>query len=98
MAEILDPWRLKLTAEIFACAEKKPLITAIKGATGESFSGGGIRACALAMSIGKKYFAACGGAYKSPATAAVYRREEKRYWKLITRLLPVFLLAGLTRI
>jgi 3-oxoacyl-(acyl-carrier-protein) synthase len=40
-------------AEIFAGSEKKPLITSLKGATGESFSGGGIRTCALALSMEK---------------------------------------------
>ena len=50
---ILDAVEAKAFAEIFDASEKKPLITALKGATGESFSGGGIRACALALSMGK---------------------------------------------
>ena len=52
-SEILDATEAQAYDEIFASAEKKPLITAIKGAIGESFSGGGIRACALAMSLEK---------------------------------------------
>ena len=50
---ILDAVEAKAFAEIFDASEKKPLITALKGATGESFSGGGIRACALALSMEK---------------------------------------------
>jgi 3-oxoacyl-[acyl-carrier-protein] synthase II len=51
--KILDSTEAEAYAEIFAASEKKPLITALKGATGESFSGGGIRACALALSMEK---------------------------------------------
>jgi 3-oxoacyl-(acyl-carrier-protein) synthase len=50
---ILDAVEAEAYAEIFSGAEKKPLITALKGATGDSFSGGGIRACALALSMEK---------------------------------------------
>jgi 3-oxoacyl-[acyl-carrier-protein] synthase II len=50
---ILDSVEAQAYSEIFDCAEKKPLITSFKGATGESFSGGGIRTCALALSIEK---------------------------------------------
>jgi 3-oxoacyl-[acyl-carrier-protein] synthase II len=49
--KILDAVEAEAYAEIFPGAETKPLITALKGATGESFSGGGIRACALALSM-----------------------------------------------
>jgi 3-oxoacyl-[acyl-carrier-protein] synthase II len=48
---ILDVVEVEAYDEIFAASEKKPFITALKGATGESFSGGGIRACALALSM-----------------------------------------------
>jgi len=50
---ILDAIEAEAYEEIFAGVGKKPFITSIKGATGESFSGGGIRACALALSLGK---------------------------------------------
>jgi 3-oxoacyl-[acyl-carrier-protein] synthase II len=50
---ILDAVEAEAYAEIFDSSEKKPLITALKGAVGESFSGGGIRACALALSMEK---------------------------------------------
>jgi len=51
--KILDAVEAEAYAEIFDVSEKKPLITALKGATGESFSGGGIRACALSVSMEK---------------------------------------------
>jgi len=52
-SKVLDAVEAQAYAEIFADSEKKPLITSLKGAIGESFSGGGIRACALALSFGK---------------------------------------------
>jgi minimal PKS chain-length factor (CLF/KS beta) len=48
---ILDAVEAEAYEEIFAGVGKKPFITSIKGAAGESFSGGGIRACALALSL-----------------------------------------------
>ena len=51
--KILDAVEAQAYAEIFDSSEKKPLITSLKGATGESFSGGGIRTCALALSMEK---------------------------------------------
>jgi len=52
-SKILDALEAQAYAEVFAGSENKPLITSIKGAIGESFSGGGIRACALALSLEK---------------------------------------------
>ncbi len=49
--KILDAVEAEAYAEIFYSS--KPFITSLKGATGESFSGGGIRACALALSMEK---------------------------------------------
>jgi 3-oxoacyl-[acyl-carrier-protein] synthase II len=49
---ILDDTESAAYSEIFA--EQQPFITSIKGALGESFSGGGIRACALALAMEKK--------------------------------------------
>lgn len=51
--KVLDAVEAEAYEEIFAGVGKKPFITSIKGATGESFSGGGIRACALALSLEK---------------------------------------------
>jgi 3-oxoacyl-[acyl-carrier-protein] synthase II len=48
---VLDAVEAEAYEEIFAGSEKKPFITSLKGAVGESFSGGGIRACALALSM-----------------------------------------------
>jgi 3-oxoacyl-(acyl-carrier-protein) synthase len=48
---ILDAVEAQAYAEIFNSSERKPLITSCKGALGESFSGGGIRVCALALSM-----------------------------------------------
>jgi 3-oxoacyl-[acyl-carrier-protein] synthase II len=48
---VLDALEAEAYEEIFAGSEKKPLITSLKGAVGESFSGGGIRASALALSM-----------------------------------------------
>jgi 3-oxoacyl-[acyl-carrier-protein] synthase II len=49
--KILDAVEADAYEEIFAGSEKKPFITSLKGAAGESFSGGGIRACSLALSM-----------------------------------------------
>ena len=52
---ILDAVEAAAYADIFADAKVKdgPAITSLKGALGESFSGGGMRACGLAMSLEK---------------------------------------------
>lgn len=50
---VLDQVEARAYGELFASCEQKPLVTSIKGAIGESFSGGGIRACALALSVEK---------------------------------------------
>jgi len=50
---ILDKIEAEAYAEMFADNQAKPFITSLKGAIGESFSGGGIRACALALSMEK---------------------------------------------
>lgn len=50
----LDAAEAQAYEKLFADARTKPAITAIKGALGESFSGGGMRACALALSIKEK--------------------------------------------
>jgi 3-oxoacyl-(acyl-carrier-protein) synthase len=48
---ILDRMEAGAYAAEFAANGLKPAITSLKGALGESFSGGGIRACALALSV-----------------------------------------------
>jgi 3-oxoacyl-[acyl-carrier-protein] synthase II len=51
--KVLDQVEALAYDELFASCKQKPLVTSIKGAIGESFSGGGIRACALALSVEK---------------------------------------------
>jgi 3-oxoacyl-[acyl-carrier-protein] synthase II len=48
---VLDQVEARAYNELFDACAQKPLVTSIKGAIGESFSGGGIRACALALSV-----------------------------------------------
>jgi 3-oxoacyl-[acyl-carrier-protein] synthase II len=47
---VLDATEAAAYNELFNGMAEKPFITALKGAIGESFSGGGMRACALALS------------------------------------------------
>jgi len=51
--KILDDVEALAYHELFSLCGSGPLVTSIKGAVGESFSGGGIRACALALSVKK---------------------------------------------
>jgi 3-oxoacyl-[acyl-carrier-protein] synthase II len=52
-SRILDQTEGAAYSEVFASCSQKPWVTSIKGAIGESFSGGGMRACAMALSIQK---------------------------------------------
>jgi len=52
-SRVLDATEAAAYDNVFAACGQKPWITSIKGAIGESFSGGGIRACALALSMEK---------------------------------------------
>ena len=47
----LDDLEAKALSHLFGAQEKGPWISSIKGAVGESFSSGGIRAAAMALSI-----------------------------------------------
>ncbi len=51
--KVLDAVEAEAYAGIFMDLGKQPSITSLKGAIGESFSSGGIRACALALSMEK---------------------------------------------
>ncbi len=51
--KFLDKTEAEAYKEIFNSSDAKPFITSMKGALGESFSGGGIRSCALALSMEK---------------------------------------------
>ncbi|MGB5217462.1 MAG: beta-ketoacyl synthase N-terminal-like domain-containing protein [Smithella sp.] len=72
---ILDDTEAEAYSEIFA--DKKPLITSIKGALGESFSGGGIRACALALAMEKKSLPPTTGLTSPLRPLAFVMGEEK---------------------
>ncbi|MFO7569139.1 MAG: beta-ketoacyl-[acyl-carrier-protein] synthase family protein [Smithellaceae bacterium] len=50
-SRVLDRTEAEAYEAVFAAGDQKPYVTSIKGAIGESFSGGGIRACALALSM-----------------------------------------------
>lgn len=52
-SRVLDAVEADVYEELFASCAHRPWVTSIKGAIGESFSGGGIRACALALSVEK---------------------------------------------
>ena len=52
-SRVLDATEAAAYENVFASCGQKPWMTSIKGAIGESFSGGGIRACALALSMEK---------------------------------------------
>lgn len=76
-SKVLDDLEAQAYAEIFADFEKMPLITSLKGAIGESFSGGGIRACALALSFGKNILPPVVGLTKPTRPLAFVTGEKK---------------------
>jgi 3-oxoacyl-(acyl-carrier-protein) synthase len=75
--KILDAVEAEAYDETFDASEKKPFITSIKGATGESFSSGGIRACALALSMGKNILPPVVG-LTNPVRPLVFVTGEKK--------------------
>ena len=91
---ILDAVEAAAYADIFAGAKDKtkdgPAITSLKGALGESFSGGGMRACALALSLGKGALPPTVG-LAEPLNALAFVRGE-------TKAIPIehALLAGIS--
>jgi len=50
---VLDAVEARAYGELFDACAQKPYVTSVKGSLGESFSSGGIRACALALSVEK---------------------------------------------
>jgi 3-oxoacyl-[acyl-carrier-protein] synthase II len=73
----LDAVEAGAYAEIFDASRNKPFITSIKGSTGESFSSGGIRACALALSMGKNILPPTAG-LKNPLLPLTFVAGEKK--------------------
>ena len=76
-SKVLDATEAQVYEEIFAGSGKKPLITSLKGAIGESFSGGGIRACALALSLEKNMLPPVVGLTKPLLPLAFVAGEKK---------------------
>lgn len=74
---ILDAAESEAYAAIFASPEQKPFITSIKGALGESYSGGGMRSCALALSMEKNALPPTIGLAK-PLRPLDFVTEEKK--------------------
>jgi len=74
----LDRIEAEAYAEIFAKNGTQPWITALKGALGESFSSGGRRACALALSCVKGALPPTCGLYNPLAQLKFVRRHEEK--------------------
>lgn len=74
---ILDRMEAEAYTEVFAGNERPPWITSLKGALGESFSGGGIRSCALALSLAKGALPPPVGLTSPIAELAFVREQEK---------------------
>lgn len=74
---MLDQVEARAYDEIFAGCDHKPLFTSIKGAVGESFSGGGIRACALALSVEKGWLPPTVGLTRPVMPLAFVIKEKK---------------------
>ena len=73
----LDAVEAEAYAEIFDDSRNKPFITSIKGATGESFSSGGIQACALVLSMEKNILPPTVG-LKNPLRPLEFVTGEKK--------------------
>jgi 3-oxoacyl-[acyl-carrier-protein] synthase II len=84
--QILDAVEAEAYAEIFDSSEKKPFITSLKGSLGESFSGGGIRACALALSMEKNILPTVVG-LTNPLRPLAFVTGEKKELKINTAAL-----------
>lgn len=74
--KMLNAVEAEAYAEIFD-ETKRPCITSIKGATGESFSSGGIRACAAALSMADQSLPPTTGLAK-PVRALEFVIQEKK--------------------
>lgn len=73
----LDAVEARAYDELFDLSDQKPPITSIKGAIGESFSGGGIRACALALSVEKGCLPPTTGLSRPLAPMSFVMNEKK---------------------
>jgi len=73
-------------ASVFGAVKKPPLLTSVKGALGESFSGGGLRACALALAMEKNLLPPTVG-LRSPLSQQNFVAGEKREITIANALL-----------
>jgi 3-oxoacyl-[acyl-carrier-protein] synthase II len=76
-SRVLDRVEAAAYDELFASNGAGPLVTSIKGAVGESFSGGGIRACALALSMEKGCLPPTVGLDQPLSSLALVKGEKK---------------------
>ncbi len=83
---ILDKIEAAAYAEVFTGNESRPLVTSLKGALGESFSGGAIRACALALSLEKGALPPTVG-LTEPLKALTFVRERTQAMEINNALL-----------
>ncbi|HON58196.1 MAG TPA: beta-ketoacyl-[acyl-carrier-protein] synthase family protein [Smithella sp.] len=74
--KILDATEARAYEDLFAGTSPAPWITAVKGATGESFSSGGIRACALALAMEKNSLPPSAG-LATPLSGLSFVQERK---------------------
>jgi len=79
--QILDAVEAAAYAEVFDSLPAKPYITSIKGAAGESFSGGGIRACALALSMKDNVLPPIAG-LENPLQPLAFVTGEKKHLEI----------------
>jgi 3-oxoacyl-[acyl-carrier-protein] synthase II len=80
---VLDKVEAEAYSELFS---RQTAITSLKGAIGESFSGGGIRACALALSMGKGIWPQTAG-LAHPLTPLGFVRGENKVMNIKQTLL-----------
>jgi 3-oxoacyl-[acyl-carrier-protein] synthase II len=73
----LDRLEAEALSAVFGKEKQRPFISSIKGAVGESFSSGGIRAAAMAMSIKEKVMPPTLG-LKNPVVPLRYILNEKK--------------------
>lgn len=75
--KILDALEAEAYTAIFDSSGKNPFITSLKGAIGESFSSGGIKACAMALSMEKNILPPVAG-LANPLKPLAFVTEKKK--------------------
>jgi len=82
----LDALEAAAYAAVFGAVKEPPLLISVKGALGESFSGGGLRACALALAMEKNILPPTVG-LQSPLSQQNFVIKEKREITIANALL-----------